>query len=102
MIRRVMIVVLVAVSVAGCALPGIPSPDSILVALGLPKRGFASASMFPDDGSPSAPAAADARPNCTADSCPQAAQFCIARRYRPETEAFERCLISVEQNLSKP
>ena len=38
---------------------------------------------------------------CTPQGCPQAPQFCVARGYRPETEGYRRCLISVEQNLRK-
>jgi len=50
-----------------------------------------------DDDAPAAVA-----PNgCTAQGCPQAAQFCQARGYSPGTEAFQRCLISVDQNLRK-
>ena len=65
-----------------------------------------------DTGAP-APAAATApsaaapyyattpRPSaCTTENgCPQAAQFCIARGYQQNTDGFNRCLISVEQNL---
>lgn len=102
MIRRVVIVVLLASGLAGCALPEIPSPDSILVALGLPKRGFAADSVFPDDATPTTPASSVARTACTSETCPQAVQFCTARGYRPGTDGFARCLVSVEQNLSRP
>lgn len=46
----------------------------------------------------------DAAPNpnaCTADGCPQAPAFCTARGYTPGTAAYQRCLVSVEQNLRK-
>jgi hypothetical protein len=38
---------------------------------------------------------------CTAQGCPQAPQFCQARGYSPGTDAYNRCLVSVEQNLRK-
>ncbi len=47
-------------------------------------------------------ASASVSPNgCTPQGCPQAPQFCQARGYAPGTEAFQRCLVSVEQNLRK-
>ncbi len=37
---------------------------------------------------------------CTTENgCPQASQFCIARGYQPNSDGFNRCLVSVEQNL---
>jgi len=46
--------------------------------------------------------AATVQPNgCTAQGCPQAAQFCTARGYQAGTDGFNRCLISVEENLRK-
>lgn len=38
---------------------------------------------------------------CTTQGCPQAAQFCIARGYRPDSDGYRRCVISVEENLRK-
>ena len=38
---------------------------------------------------------------CTAQGCPQAAQYCTARGYHQDTDAYRRCVISVEQNLRK-
>jgi hypothetical protein len=32
---------------------------------------------------------------------PQAPQFCTARGYQPGTDAFQRCVVSVEENLRK-
>ncbi|HXC55548.1 MAG TPA: hypothetical protein VNU97_09645 [Rhizomicrobium sp.] len=50
-------------------------------------------------GDSSEPAAA---PNgCTATGCPQAAQFCVARGYAAGTDGYNRCLVSVEENLRK-
>lgn len=99
MFRRVLIVLLVASGLGGCALPKLPSSDGILVALGFPKRGFATDSMFPGDATPAAPIA---EPACAPESCSQAAQFCTARGYHPGTDGFGRCLVSVEQNLRRP
>jgi hypothetical protein len=49
-------------------------------------------------------AASAEQPNgCTAEGgCPQAAQFCVARGYQPGTDGYNRCIVSVEQNLRKP
>lgn len=52
---------------------------------------------FGDDTSEIAPAAN----GCTPQDCPQAAQFCVARGYKPDTDGYHRCIISVEENLRK-
>lgn len=45
---------------------------------------------------------AAALPNgCTAEGCPDAPKFCVARGYTPGTPDFERCVASVEENLRK-
>ena len=50
--------------------------------------------LFGDDMAP--------LPNgCTSASCPQAAAFCTARGYQPGTDGYDRCLVSVEENLRK-
>jgi hypothetical protein len=50
-------------------------------------------SLFDDDA---------ATPNgCTTAGCPQAAQFCTARGYRPGTDGYDRCMASVEDNMRK-
>ena len=55
---------------------------------------------FDDSSDNSAPVAAD--PNgCTPQGCPQAPQFCAARGYQPGTDGYNRCIVSVEQNLRK-
>lgn len=42
------------------------------------------------------------QPNgCTASGCPQAATFCVNRGYSPGTDRYQRCVISVEQNLRR-
>ncbi|MEI9996333.1 MAG: hypothetical protein WDM91_17175 [Rhizomicrobium sp.] len=50
-----------------------------------------------DDAASNAPAAN----GCTAQGCPQAAQFCVARGYHPGSDGYNRCLVSVEENLRK-
>ncbi|HUO88613.1 MAG TPA: hypothetical protein VMU08_05520 [Rhizomicrobium sp.] len=50
--------------------------------------------LFGDIGAPA--------PNgCTSAGCPQAASFCTARGYQPGTDGYDRCLVSVEENLRK-
>jgi hypothetical protein len=100
--KRLLIVLLVAAGLSGCAHPRIPTPDSILTALGFPKRGFVTDTMFPDDGAPATSMAPAARTACTPKTCSQAAQYCAVRGYRPGTDGFGRCLVSVEQNLRDP
>jgi hypothetical protein len=42
------------------------------------------------------------QPNgCTAAGCPQAATFCVNRGYSPGSDGYNRCVISVEENLRK-
>jgi len=42
------------------------------------------------------------QPNgCTAAGCPQAATYCVNRGYAPGTDRYNRCVISVEENLRK-
>ncbi len=54
--------------------------------------------LFEDDDAP----VATAQPNgCSAQGCPQAAQFCTARGYQAGTDRYDRCIVSVEQNLRK-
>jgi hypothetical protein len=38
---------------------------------------------------------------CTAQSCPQANSFCVARGYTAGTAAYDRCMVSVLENLRK-
>ena len=52
---------------------------------------------FGDDG-----AAPVVQPNgCTAAGCPQAATFCVNRGYQPGSDRYNRCVISVEENLRR-
>jgi hypothetical protein len=50
---------------------------------------------FDDDNS------AAASNGCTAEGCPDAPKFCVARGYTPGTPDFQRCVASVEDNLRK-
>jgi len=69
----------------------------IAIAMAVCLAGCMDFDPFGDDDT--APAVA---PNgCTAQGCPQAAQYCTARGYHQDTDAYRRCLISVEQNLRK-
>ena len=38
---------------------------------------------------------------CTAGGCPQASTFCVNRGYAPGTDRYNRCVISVEENLRR-
>ncbi|MEI9990255.1 MAG: hypothetical protein WDM86_09470 [Rhizomicrobium sp.] len=69
---------------------------AIAMALGL--AGCSDFAPFGDEDD----AAATVAPNgCTAQGCPQAPRFCQARGYQPDTDAYRRCVVSVEQNLRK-
>ncbi|MEJ1967998.1 MAG: hypothetical protein WDN03_05050 [Rhizomicrobium sp.] len=92
---RLVIVLLLCAGAGGCA----SAADRIAARIGLPPRGFVSDALFPD--SAPSPAAARVPGACTAVSCPQAANFCTARGYQPGTDGYDRCLISVEQNLRR-
>ena len=70
-----------------------------ILAIGLASLlgGCMDVDLFGDDDT-----AAAVSPNgCTAQGCPQAPQYCLARGYHPDTDAYRRCVISVEQNLRK-
>lgn len=42
------------------------------------------------------------QPNgCTAAGCPQAATYCVNRGYSPGSDSYNRCIISVEENLRR-
>ena len=38
---------------------------------------------------------------CSASGCPQAATYCVNRGYAPGTDRYNRCIVSVEENLRK-
>ncbi|MEJ0027531.1 MAG: hypothetical protein WDN01_16015 [Rhizomicrobium sp.] len=69
-----------------------------LLAIGLAALlGGCTEMLFGEDDS-----SATMAPNgCTAQGCPQAPRFCQARGYQPDTDAYRRCLVSVEDNLRK-
>ena len=95
---RLLLVLVLAVSAGGCSVDRIlaaASPDRIITGLGLPQRGFATDALFPDtDPGKTPPPEA-----CGASGCPQARQFCVVRGYRPGSAGYDRCIVSVEQNL---
>ena len=42
------------------------------------------------------------QPNgCTTAGCPQAATYCVNRGYTPGTDRYQRCVMSVEENLRR-
>jgi hypothetical protein len=82
MIRTLLLASALGLSLGGCA-------DI------LPEQGFLTHAFDADED-------ADVSANgCTAQGCPQAPQFCVARGYTPGTDGYQRCLVSVEQNLRK-
>lgn len=71
----------------------------VLAAIGLALSLGGCDSLLDD---PFGDAAPDVQPNgCTASGCPQAATFCVNRGYTPGTDRYQRCVISVEENLRK-
>ena len=63
----------------------------------LVQRGFLTPDILADANAPgTTPVALNA---CTAATCPQAPSFCMARGYQPGTDSYERCVVSVSQNL---
>ncbi|MEJ0027532.1 MAG: hypothetical protein WDN01_16020 [Rhizomicrobium sp.] len=96
---RHLLVLLLAAGVAGCSVDRIVStPDRIITGLGLPQRGFATNALFPEGDSDRRPAKAG---GCESSGCAQAPQFCVARGYAPGTASYDRCLVSVTQNLRR-
>lgn len=96
--RSVFGIALLGAGLAGCNM--VPTFQE----MGLPERGFVTHDMFPDGagaGIGAGGAVAPAANNCTPEGCPQAAGFCTARGYQPGTAGYQRCLVSVEQNLRR-
>ncbi len=90
---RHLLVLLAALATSGCS----SLTDRAIAMVGGPERGFLTPAMLTDAGSAApAPVSVD---GCTPSGCPQAPRFCAARGYQPGTDAFHRCLLSVEQNL---
>lgn len=61
--------------------------------------GCADLGLDDDIGFGDAPVAAPH--GCTAAGCPDAPRFCVARGYTQGTPAFDRCVVSVSENLRK-
>ena len=91
-LRTLLMVLATAASLGACS-----TVEDLPQQMGLPERGFLThafdADTAPDDD---APVAANA---CSQASCPQAPAFCTARGYAPGSDGYQRCLISVAQNL---
>ena len=71
--------------------------DRAIAMVGGPERGFLTPAILSDGGGD--PAETVSLNGCTASGCPQAPSFCLARRYQPGTVSYNRCILSVEQNL---
>lgn len=68
----------------------------VVIAFAALLGGCEDVSLFGDDSTDTSAPMAN---GCTAQGCPQASQFCQARGYTLGTDAYNRCLVSVEQNL---
>ncbi|MEI9885716.1 MAG: hypothetical protein WDN08_04300 [Rhizomicrobium sp.] len=84
MIRALLLAAVLGFGLGGCA------------DLGLPEQGFLTHAF--DSGEDDAAPAAN---GCTAQGCPQAPGFCLARGYAPGTDRYRLCIASVEQNLRR-
>ncbi|MBL6938844.1 MAG: hypothetical protein ISS15_17395 [Alphaproteobacteria bacterium] len=92
---RTLLILGLALLAGGCS----SMADKVIARVGGPERGFLTPDFLTDAGaSGSAPVRAMAN-GCTPTGCPQAPGFCAARGYQPGTEGYDRCLISVAQNL---
>ena len=91
-IRAIAILVL-ALLAGGCS----SLTDRAIAYVGGPERGFLTPAILSDEGS--APVETASLNGCTTTGCPRAAGFCLARRYQPGTVGYNRCILSVEQNL---
>jgi hypothetical protein len=90
---RHLLVLLAVLAVSGCA----SLTDRAIIMVGGPERGFLTPAMLTDAGS-ATPVHTTVN-GCTASGCAQAPGFCAVRGYQPGTDAFHRCVLSVEQNL---
>jgi len=71
----------------------------LIIGLALFVGGCEDVTLFGDDDDTTTAAV---QPNdCTAQSCPQASQYCQNRGYEPGTDRFARCLVSVNENLRR-
>ena len=89
-LRILLLAVAAALSLGACS-----TVEDLPQRMGLPERGFVT-HAFDTDAEPDddAPVAAN---TCGAAGCAPA--FCNARGYAPGSDRYQRCLISVEQNL---
>lgn len=88
-----LLILLVALGAGGCS----SMADRVIAKVGGPPRGFLTPAMLTDAGGAAAtPVVAD---GCTPAGCLQAPRFCTARGYQMGSDRYNRCVISVEQNL---
>jgi hypothetical protein len=92
---RAIAILALALLAGGCS----SLTDRAIAMVGGPERGFLTPAILSDDGS--APVETVSMNGCTTVGCPQAAGFCLARRYQPGTISYNRCILSVEQNLRR-
>jgi hypothetical protein len=91
-LRIFLMVAATALSLGACS-----TIDDLPRQMGLPERGFLTHAFDDEAADPDdAPVAAN---GCTEAGCPQAPTFCTARGYTPGSDGYQRCLISVRQNL---
>ncbi|MBV9418467.1 MAG: hypothetical protein JO348_01725 [Alphaproteobacteria bacterium] len=86
-IRQTLVLLVAAISFGGCA----NITDRMITYVGGPERGFMVPAFLSDEGNVS--------PEPAVLASAQAPQFCVARRYQPGTDAYLRCVFSVQQNL---
>ena len=82
-------VLLLALVASGCT----SVSDHIIARLGGPGRGFLTPPVF-SDGT----AATD---RCTGSGCDPAPASCVARGYRRGSDAYNLCIVTVEQSLRR-
>jgi len=84
-----LLVLLLALLAGGCA----STVDRIVTRVGGPERGFLTPAALAGGS-----AASD---GCTAAGCFQAPAFCAARGYLRGSDAYNRCIVSVELSLRR-
>jgi len=90
-VRARLLVLFLALVVGSCA----STVDRVVSRLGGPQRGFLTPTMLGDG------AASPAGGRCTAAGCDPAPALCSARGYRRGSDAYNRCIVSVEQSFRR-
>lgn len=80
---------ILALTAGGCA----SVSDHIIARLGGPGRGFLTPTVFSDGTT--------APDRCTGSGCDPAPAYCIARGYRRGSDAYNGCIVTVEQSLRR-